>query len=388
MNETPNMNSENIINLLKGLSAKLEVETQKDQTFRTKITSELTSLNNVIITINSELSSVLDQVQNIQNTFDNNTTLVNELQTNLTALEEEKTQIQNKLNDIISEKQNIETQLGEQKAVVQQKEVDLKRLTVEKESAEAEYKTTSELLAKGNTTQQEMNDKIEKLGQEHDTKIETLNIAIKQKSEGITSLQNQIITKEHALEKLQTDLDALKEKNQTYEENKQECSQKIRDLEDDNGRMRKILGDIYPLIHQLSNKFDDIAKQKPVEMESLMQLVTPIKQGLTATQEKIREFQSQNQIALADKKMNFANATNNLENDLQQGQENAKNNLNKRLQRRNETQQDNNSAATKSTKGGRSTRRRHKTKSSRHKKGGRKTKKSHRHKQKRTRKKK
>ena len=48
----PMNNGENIINLLNGLSNKLDEESQKDETFRTGIKNELTTLNSEIISIN------------------------------------------------------------------------------------------------------------------------------------------------------------------------------------------------------------------------------------------------------------------------------------------------------------------------------------------------
>ena len=390
-------NGENIINLLNGLSAKLDEESQKDKTFRTNIKNELTTLNNDIITINTELSSVLAQIKSIENNINQNSELVNELQTKLTTLEEQKSQIQKKLNDITSEKQKIETQLGQQNAVVQQKENEITNLTAEKETAEAEYKTASESLAKGNITKQEMSAQIENLSQEHDDIKKNLDNEIKQKSEGINSLKEQILSKQQAHETLQTEWNALKLENEKYEANKQECSQKMTNLEAENNRMRSILQNIDTLIGELSNKFENIANQK--DTEALMQLVTPIKDGLKNTKKMIRDFQNQNQLALADIKLQADTSGLQRDNALAIGKEKAGNDLREKLQRRNATRLNSNTPTDETeiilgdepnpTLGGRSTRRRHKkTKTSHRKKGGRKTKKSHRHKQKSARKKK
>jgi chromosome segregation ATPase len=392
-------NGENIIELLEGLSAKLDEESQKDQTFRTNIKNDLTTLNDDILKINAELSSVLAQIKSIENNINQNSELVNELQGKLTILEAQKDQIQKRLDEVTDDKQNIEIQLGEQKVVVQEKEDDITRLTAEKAAAEAEYKTAFESLAKGNTTQQEMSAQIEKLGKEHDVAIAGLTKEITYKSTEINSLKQQILEKDQAHATLQTELNLIKEENKTNETSQRESLENITNLETDNGRMRSILENIYPLIQQLSNKFEDIAKQKPVEMESLMQLVTPIKDGLKNTKKMIRDFQNQNQLALADIKLQADTSGLQRDNALAIGKEKAGNDLREKLQRRNATRLNSNTPTDETeiilgdepnpTLGGRSTRRRHKkTKTSHRKKGGRKTKKSYRHKQKSARKKK
>ena len=125
-----------------------------------------------------------------------------------------------------------------------------------------------------------------------------------------------------------------------------------------------------------------MVNKKPNEMNSIMEMVGPIKNSLENTKNMIRDFQDQNQLALADIKLQGEVSANKLKNEMEIGEQNSKRKLREKLQRRDATRDRTEFIVGDEpapTLGGKTRRRRHKkTKNSHRKKGGRNTRKSHR----------